>query len=462
MDSNAGTELLANQFSISTGFSDMYKRAQAIQESSQRMEQQKVRAADDHAISMFDQTKKANDLTEYNNGEEARRITEDNRTRQLELNRVDLKRQGDDELAAGTALTGAGNMAKEWATLPENDPIATTAWLNKLHSKYDRYLKDPKYEARFSGVLGGVIASGGERIQMAATSLDNDAGSLLQKFEDAAMRVNTSSDADKAVARQELSAIMRDPSTAKARRSAGPQGKALNDFVLKFWKDDADFAQATATAKIAKEGVVRAAELKAGGGKRLTDTLVSSTEKIVNAYSDLVNVKARYDKDASISGPLVGWARDMNPWKTDAAALSASITALIPTLARGVFGEVGVLTDADIKQYRSMLPTTRSPEAAAKVLFEFLSGKLVAAAKTRRALLEGQGYNTGGIIWPEGTEGGTAPKSAGSAVKPEDADAEIKAIEAELARRAALPKAAAPAVPVAAPATPKQDIVIGD
>lgn len=433
MESNAGTQLLSNQFRIAEGFSDMYKRAQAIQESSQRMEQQKVRAADEHALSLYDQTANANKLEEYNNGAELRAAKLD-----FDKNKLKIDHQGQlqviaDEVTTSAKVEEARAMTKEWDKLDPNDPVATTAWLNKLHSKYDSYLKNPATASRFNDVLGGVIASGGERIHMSSVGLDNDAGSLLQKFEDAAMRVNTGSDAEKAAARLELATIMRDPSTAKARRSVGPQGKALNDFVLKFWKDDADFNQVITSEKIKREGVVRAAEIKAGGGKRLTDSLFNSTEKIVNAYSDLVNVKARYDKDASISGPLVGWARDMNPWKTDAAALSASITALIPTLARGVFGEVGVLTDADIKQYRSMLPTTRSPEAAAKVLFEFLSGKLVAAAKTRRALLEGQGYNTGGIIWPEGTEGGTAPKSDAE-------DADVAAIEAEIARRAALPR----------------------
>ena len=433
MESNAGTQLLSNQFRIAEGFSDMYKRAQAIQESSQRMEQQKVRAADEHALSLYDQTANANKLEEYNNGAELRAAKLD-----FDKNKLKIDHQGQlqviaDEVTTSAKVEEARAMTKEWDKLDPNDPVATTAWLNKLHSKYDSYLKNPATASRFNDVLGGVIASGGERIHMSSVGLDNDAGSLLQKFEDAAMRVNTGSDAEKAAARLELATIMRDPSTAKARRSVGPQGKALNDFVLKFWKDDADFNQVITSEKIKREGVVRAAEIKAGGGRRLTDSLFNSTEKIVNAYSDLVNVKARYDKDASISGPLVGWARDMNPWKTDAAALSASITALIPTLARGVFGEVGVLTDADIKQYRSMLPTTRSPEAAAKVLFEFLSGKLVAAAKTRRALLEGQGYNTGGIIWPEGTEGGTAPKSDAE-------DADVAAIEAEIARRAALPR----------------------
>lgn len=48
----------------------------------------------------------------------------------------------------------------------------------------------------------------------------------------------------------------------------------------------------------------------------------------------------------------------------DAAALNAAITGLIPKVARGVFGEVGVLTDADIRRYRGTVPNMFLPENA--------------------------------------------------------------------------------------------------
>lgn len=46
----------------------------------------------------------------------------------------------------------------------------------------------------------------------------------------------------------------------------------------------------------------------------------------------------------------------MNPYDTDAQVLGASLNALIPNLARGVYGEVGVLTDNDIRQYARTIP----------------------------------------------------------------------------------------------------------
>ena len=42
-------------------------------------------------------------------------------------------------------------------------------------------------------------------------------------------------------------------------------------------------------------------------------------------------------------------------WNGDVAKIRAEITGLIPTVARGIFGEVGVLTDADIENYKKEL-----------------------------------------------------------------------------------------------------------
>lgn len=46
----------------------------------------------------------------------------------------------------------------------------------------------------------------------------------------------------------------------------------------------------------------------------------------------------------------------------DAGVVSAQLQAVIPNLARGVYGEVGVLTDNDIKNYRQTIPNLTSPE----------------------------------------------------------------------------------------------------
>lgn len=52
----------------------------------------------------------------------------------------------------------------------------------------------------------------------------------------------------------------------------------------------------------------------------------------------------------------------------NAAAINATITGLIPTVARGIFHEVGVLTDADIANYKKTVPNINAPENANKLI----------------------------------------------------------------------------------------------
>jgi hypothetical protein len=62
------------------------------------------------------------------------------------------------------------------------------------------------------------------------------------------------------------------------------------------------------------------------------------------------------------TGPIAGLFRGANPWDTNAQAIKAQLNAIVPNLARGVYGEVGVLTDNDIKNYAKTLPNLTSTE----------------------------------------------------------------------------------------------------
>jgi len=68
------------------------------------------------------------------------------------------------------------------------------------------------------------------------------------------------------------------------------------------------------------------------------------------------------------TGPIVGIFRSANPWDVKAQKLKAQITKIIPGLARGVFGEVGVLTNEDVALYSKTLGTLTSPEEINKLL----------------------------------------------------------------------------------------------
>lgn len=86
--------------------------------------------------------------------------------------------------------------------------------------------------------------------------------------------------------------------------------------------------------------------------------LISSKELPNESSQDIFGVKTGKlrGRISQIAGEL-----GANP---EAAALNAAITGLIPKVARGVFGEVGVLTDADVARYERTVPNMFLPENA--------------------------------------------------------------------------------------------------
>lgn len=96
------------------------------------------------------------------------------------------------------------------------------------------------------------------------------------------------------------------------------------------------------------------------GGKPITDTFAQSLNKGLNVLGQIGGLQTNI-KDTN-TGPLLGLFRGANPWDTNAQTIKAQLNAIVPNLARGVYGEVGVLTDNDIAQYSKTLPNLKSTE----------------------------------------------------------------------------------------------------
>lgn len=103
-------------------------------------------------------------------------------------------------------------------------------------------------------------------------------------------------------------------------------------------------------------GVIRAS----AGGKDASDTFKQSFEKALNVIDQIVNLKGTIEGEST--GPIWGILRSNNPYDTKAQQIKAQITAIVPNLARGVYGEVGVLTDNDVALYSKTLPSLKSTQ----------------------------------------------------------------------------------------------------
>lgn len=141
------------------------------------------------------------------------------------------------------------------------------------------------------------------------------------------------------------------------------------------------------------------------GGKATTDTFRTSYEKTLNTLYQLSDLGKAFDTykekegktgvfgtssaDKDLTAPIMGIIRSANPYDTKAQQIKAQLTALVPNLARGVYGEVGVLTDQDIANYTKTLPNLKSTKEvrdallaiSAKSVYRALENKLLVQAK---------------------------------------------------------------------------------
>jgi hypothetical protein len=111
----------------------------------------------------------------------------------------------------------------------------------------------------------------------------------------------------------------------------------------------------------------------------------------LNNLSDLVNL------DSETYGPLVGQLRGINPFDTNAQEFKAIIQGIVPNLARGIYGEVGVLTDQDIENYAKTLPTLGSTEEVQDAMLG-LTLKLVRdSVRNQLTIAAESGINVSGL-----------------------------------------------------------------
>lgn len=115
-----------------------------------------------------------------------------------------------------------------------------------------------------------------------------------------------------------------------------------------------------------------------------------SLDKFKFTSDRIAELKTELEGEAT--GPIIGIIRSANPFDEKARLIKAQITKIIPGLARGVFGEVGVLTDQDVAMYSRTIGNLTTPEevnetltkAAMDMVARGFEDKLVTMAKNRK------------------------------------------------------------------------------
>ncbi len=135
-------------------------------------------------------------------------------------------------------------------------------------------------------------------------------------------------------------------------------------------------------------------------GKTLTQSENQMLGALNQASSDLDNLEKIFKKlGKDWGGPLAGRALNaagmgQNP---DIVAVENAINAATPNLARGVFREVGVLTDEDIRRYKALLPTAYDTDAVRSVKMKQLRERIDQGKKETMDSLRKAGRDLSGF-----------------------------------------------------------------
>lgn len=133
-----------------------------------------------------------------------------------------------------------------------------------------------------------------------------------------------------------------------------------------------------------------------GGGKPLTPTEAKTLGDFGSVVYTLNVINDKLQKIEQ-RGPVVGQVRGRNPYDPDAQEIENLVTSVVPGLARGVFGEVGVLTDTDVARYMKLVPNIRTNPESARRAFRNLLDKVTASKVSKLKALSDSGYDVSGF-----------------------------------------------------------------
>jgi|TARA_R100001530_G_scaffold10633_2_gene10494 hypothetical protein len=131
-----------------------------------------------------------------------------------------------------------------------------------------------------------------------------------------------------------------------------------------------------------------------------TATVIRQLSSLNNTLNKKKLIKDIKDKDGGKIdwSPITGVIKGKNPWSKEGQATNAQLQATIPNLARGVFGEVGVLTDRDVELYRKTLPNLTQPEDIRKSITAITLRTLRNSLDDQIEVNAGSGVDMSGLV----------------------------------------------------------------
>lgn len=144
------------------------------------------------------------------------------------------------------------------------------------------------------------------------------------------------------------------------------------------------------------------------GGAPAGDAFKKSFTKaatVIDQVTSLADLLSKKDgkmtaSDGSIIdiSPLTGWLRGKNPWDTNAQTVQSILSQTVPNLARGIYGEVGVLTDNDIALYTKTLPNLTQTDQVKQAVLALTLKSIKHSLENQVEVEAGTGTDMSGLI----------------------------------------------------------------
>jgi hypothetical protein len=182
-----------------------------------------------------------------------------------------------------------------------------------------------------------------------------------------------------------------------------------------------------ATGELVDSGKIQRPDRKTDE-KALTAQEIQQLQALQQSDRDLKTLEAAYAdiKDPNWGGPVAARLNSVASMGTDTnlSRIDNLVTAATPNLARGVFREVGVLTDEDVKRYKALLPGSTDTLAQRQQKFKDLRARLAESKRETLATLKAAGRDVAGLEDKATAEAATAkPAKPSAAAFPEFSDA---------------------------------------
>ena len=129
---------------------------------------------------------------------------------------------------------------------------------------------------------------------------------------------------------------------------------------------------------------------------KLLQAHLEKFNNIDSAEATLKDIQEVLSEVGNQSGPMVGRIRQLIGgvgYDSLAIRLNNLVDSLTPGLARGVFGEVGVLTDDDVRRYKALIPNIQRDPKVAQILMDDLLKTLKTRKKITIGNLDKAGYD---------------------------------------------------------------------